>query len=310
MRLIFMGTPQYAIPVLDKLVDCGHDIAAVYTQPDRPAGRGRKLTSTPVKIHSTDMGLQTVEIQKISDRDSSMEYLLSFEAEAAIVAAYGIILPSYVIDKFPLGMINLHPSLLPKFRGASPVATAILQGCKETGVTIMKIDEGMDTGPILKQKSVKIISDEKCDALTERLFTTGSNLLVETLDEMQTSGIDPIPQDNSKATLTERLKKQDGEIDWNQSSEQIYRAIKAFHPWPGTFTTFNGKRLKILDANVDDKDQKNSDPGKVQADKSFRVGTGQGSISLSTIQIEGKLPTNASDFAMNTPNLDGSILGS
>jgi len=305
-----MGTPQYAIPVLDKLVDCGHDIAAVYTQPDRPAGRGRKLTSTPVKIHSTDMGLQTVEIQKISDRDSSMEYLLSFEAEAAIVAAYGIILPSYVIDKFPLGIINLHPSLLPKFRGASPVATAILQGCKETGVTIMKIDEGMDTGPILKQKSVKIISDEKCDALTERLFTTGSNLLVETLDEMQTSGIDPIPQDNSKATLTERLKKQDGEIDWNQSSEQIYRAIKAFHPWPGTFTTFNGKRLKILDANVDDKDQKNSDPGKVQADKSFRVGTGQGSISLSTIQIEGKLPTNASDFAMNTPNLDGSILGS
>jgi len=305
-----MGTPQYAIPVLDKLVDCGHDIAAVYTQPDRPAGRGRKLTSTPVKIHSTDMGLQTVEIQKISDKDSSMEYLLSFEAEAAIVAAYGIILPSYVIDKFPLGMINLHPSLLPKFRGASPVATAILQGCKETGVTIMKIDEGMDTGPILKQKSVKIISDEKCDALTERLFTTGSNLLVETLDEMQTSGIDPIPQDNSKATLTERLKKQDGEIDWNQSSEQIYRAIKAFHPWPGTFTTFNGKRLKILDANVDDKDQKNSDPGKVQADKSFRVGTGQGSISLSTIQIEGKLPTNASDFAMNTPNLDGSILGS
>ena len=274
MRLIFMGTPQYAIPVLDKLVDCGHDIAAVYTQPDRPAGRGRKLTSTPVKIHSTDMGLQTVEIQKISDKDSSMEYLLSFEAEAAIVAAYGIILPSYVIDKFPLGMINLHPSLLPKFRGASPVATAILQGCKETGVTIMKIDEGMDTGPILKQKSVKIISDEKCDALTERLFTTGSNLLVETLDEMQTSGIDPIPQDNSKATLTERLKKQDGEIDWNQSSEQIYRAIKAFHPWPGTFTTFNGKRLKILDANVDDKDQKNSDPGKVQADKSFRVGTG------------------------------------
>jgi len=305
-----MGTPQYAIPVLDKLVDYGHDIAAVYTQPDRPAGRGRKLTSAPVKIHSTDLGLQTVEIQKMSDRDSSVEYLLSLEAEAAIVAAYGIILPSSVIDKFPLGIINLHPSLLPEFRGASPVATAILQGCKETGVTIMKIDEGMDTGPILKQKLVKIISDEKCDALTERLFATGSNLLVETLDEMQISGIDPIPQDDSKATLTERLKKQDGEIDWNQSSEQIYRAIRAFHPWPGTFTTFNGKRLKILDAIVDDGDQKNLGPGKVQADKSVMVGTGQGSISLSTIQIEGKLPTNASDFAKNTPNLDGSILGS
>ena len=304
-----MGTPQYAIPVLDKLVDCGHDIAAVYTQPDRPAGRGRKLTSTPVKIHSTGMGLQTVEIQKISDRDSSMEYLLSFEAEAAIVAAYGIILPSYVIDKFPLGIINLHPSLLPEFRGASPVATAILQGCKETGVTIMKIDEGMDTGPILKQKPVKIISDEKCDALTERLFATGSNLLVETLDEMQTIGIDPTPQDDSKATLTERLTRQDGKIDWHQSSEQIYRAIRAFHPWPGTFTTFNGKRLKILDAIVGDENQNNLGPGKVQADKSFRVGTGQGSISLLTIQIEGKLPTNASDFATNTPNLDGSILG-
>ena len=304
-----MGTPQYAIPVLDKLVDCGHDIAAVYTQPDRPAGRGRKLTSTPIKIHSTDMGLQTLEVQKISDEDSSMECLLSFDAEAAIVAAYGIILPNSVIDKFSLGIINLHPSLLPKFRGASPVATAILQGCKETGVTIMKIDEGMDTGPILKQKSVRIKSDEKCDALTERLFTTGSNLLVETLDEMQTNGIDPIPQDDSKATLTERLKRQDGEIDWNQSSEQIYRAIRAFHPWPGTFTTFNGKRLKILDAIVDDGDQKNLGPGKVQTDKSFRVGTGQGSISLSTIQIEGKLPTNASDFAANTLNLDGSILG-
>ena len=133
--------------------------------------------------------------------------------------------------------------------------------------------------------------------------------MVETLDEMQTNGIDPIPQDDSKATLTERLKRQDGEIDWNQSSEQIYRAIRAFHPWPGTFTTFNGKRLKILDAIVDDGDQKNLGPGKVQTDKSFRVGTGQGSISLSTIQIEGKLPTNASDFAANTLNLDGSILG-
>ena len=149
-----MGTPRYAIPVLDKLLDGGHEIAAVYTQPDKPAGRGRKLTPTPVKIHSTDLGLQTVETQRISDKDFSLEQMLSFKADAAIVAAYGIMLPSFVIDKFPLGIINLHPSLLPEYRGASPVATAILQGSKETGVTIMKIDEGMDTGPILKQKSV------------------------------------------------------------------------------------------------------------------------------------------------------------
>ena len=304
-----MGTPRYAIPVLDKLLDCGHEIAAVYTQPDKPAGRGRKLTPTPVKIHSADLGLQTVEIQRISDKDSSLKQMLSFKADAAIVAAYGIMLPSFVIDKFPLGIINLHPSLLPEFRGASPVATAILQGCKETGVTIMKIDGGMDTGPILKQKSVKIGNDEKCDTLTERLFISGSNLLVETLDEMQTSGIEPIPQNDSKATLTERLKRQDGEIDWKQSSEQIYRAIKAFHPWPGTFTKFNGQRLKILDATVDDKDQEHLDPGKVKTNNGVRVGTAKGSISLLTIQLEGKLPTNASDFASFTPNLDGSILG-
>jgi methionyl-tRNA formyltransferase len=304
-----MGTPRYAIPVLDKLIDCGHEIAAVYTQPDKPAGRGRKLTPTPVKIHSADLGLQTVEIQRISDKDSSLKQMLSFKADAAIVAAYGIMLPSFVIDKFPLGIINLHPSLLPEFRGASPVATAILQGCKETGVTIMKIDGGMDTGPILKQKSVKIGNDEKCDTLTERLFISGSNLLVDTLDEMQTSGIEPIPQDGSKATLTERLKRQDGEIDWEQSSEQIYRAIKAFHPWPGTFTKFNGQRLKILDATMDDKDQEHLDPGKVKTNNGVRVGTARGSISLLTIQLEGKLPTNASDFASFTPNLDGSILG-
>ena len=304
-----MGTPLYAIPVLDKLLDCGHEIAAVYTQPDKPAGRGRKLTPTPVKIHSADLGLQTVEIQRISDKDSSLKQMLSFKADAAIVAAYGIMLPSFVIDKFPLGIINLHPSLLPEFRGASPVATAILQGCKETGVTIMKIDGGMDTGPILKQKSVKIGKDEKCDTLTERLFISGSNLLVDTLDEMQTSGIEPIPQDGSKATLTERLKRQDGEIDWEQSSEQIYRAIKAFHPWPGTFTKFNGQRLKILDATMDDKDQEHLDPGKVKTNNGVRVGTARGSISLLTIQLEGKLPTNASDFASFTPNLDGSILG-
>ena len=304
-----MGTPRYAIPVLDKLLDCGHEIAAVYTQPDKPAGRGRKLTPTPVKIHSADLGLQTVEIQRISDKDSSLKQMLSFKADAAIVAAYGIMLPSFVIDKFPLGIINLHPSLLPEFRGASPVATAILQGCKETGVTIMKIDGGMDTGPILKQKSVKIGKDEKCDTLTERLFISGSNLLVDTLDEMQTSGIEPIPQDGSKATLTERLKRQDGEIDWEQSSEQIYRAIKAFHPWPGTFTKFNGQRLKILDATMDDKDQEHLDPGKVKTNNGVRVGTARGSISLLTIQLEGKLPTNASDFASFTPNLDGSILG-
>ena len=304
-----MGTPRYAIPVLDKLLDCGHEIAAVYTQPDKPAGRGRKLTPTPVKIHSTDLGLQTVETQRISDKDFSLEQMLSFKADAAIVAAYGIILSSFVIDKFPLGIINLHPSLLPEYRGASPVATAILQGSKETGVTIMKIDEGMDTGPILKQKSVKIGKDEKCDTLTERLFISGSNLLVETLDEMQTSGIEPIPQNDSKATLTERLKRQDGEIDWKQSSEQIYRAIKAFHPWPGTFTKFNGQRLKILDATVDDKDQEHLDPGKVKTNNGVRVGTAKGSISLLTIQLEGKLPTNASDFASFTPNLDGSILG-
>ena len=304
-----MGTPRYAIPVLDKLLDRGHEIPAVYTQPDKPAGRGKKLTPTPVKIHSTDLGLQTVEIQRISDKDSSLEQMLSFKADAAIVAAYGIMLPSFVIDKFPLGIINLHPSLLPEFSGASPVATAILQGCKETGVTIMKIDEGMDTGPILKQKSVKIGKDEKCDTLTERLFISGSNLLVETLDEMQTSGIEPIPQNDSKATLTERLKRQDGEIDWKQSSEQIYRAIKAFHPWPGTFTKFNGQRLKILDATVDDKDQEHLGPGKVKTNNGVRVGTAKGSISLLTIQLEGKLPTNASDFASFTPNLDGSILG-
>ena len=304
-----MGTPLYAIPVLDKLLDCGHEIAAVYTQPDKPAGRGRKLTPTPVKIHSADLGLQTVEIQRISDKDSSLKQMLSFKADAAIVAAYGIMLPSFVIDKFPLGIINLHPSLLPEFRGASPVATAILQGCKETGVTIMKIDGGMDTGPILKQKSVKIGNDEKCDTLTERLFISGSNLLVDTLDEMQTSGIEPIPQDGSKATLTERLKRRDGEIDWEQSSEQIYRAIKAFHPWPGTFTKFNGQRLKILDATMDDKDQEHLDPGKVKTNNGVRVGTARGSISLLTIQLEGKLPTNASDFASFTPNLDGSILG-
>lgn len=309
MRLIFMGTPNYAIPVLDKLVRSGHDIAAVYTQPDRPAGRGRILTPTPVKSHATDLGLETVEARDFSDNSSSLAYMLSFGADAAVVAAYGIMLPGFVINEFPLGMINLHPSLLPKLRGASPVATAILQGYTETGVTIMKIDEGMDTGPILKQKSVRIGANEKCDDLTERLFILGSNLLVDTLGEIQTKKEKILPQDPSKATVTKRLKREDGEIDWTQSSEQISRAIRAFHPWPGTFTKFGGKRLKILEAGINDKGPGNLDSGEVHCKDNVKVGTGSGSISLLSIQLEGKTPTNASDFASHTPDFDGAILG-
>ena len=208
-----MGTPDFAVPVLSRLIDERHDIAAVYSQPDRPSGRGRKLVPTPTKRFAGERGIEVRQPKSLRSADEC-EALASLSPDVVVVAAYGLFLPPEVLNVPPLGCVNIHPSLLPRYRGPSPVVTAILNGDAETGVTIMKLDEGMDSGPILAQERVSIAEEETTPELTRRLFDVGADLLVDTLPRWSSDDIQATPQDESCATFTPLVKKEDGEIDW------------------------------------------------------------------------------------------------
>jgi len=309
VRLVFMGTPEFAVPTLDLLVESGHDVASVYTRPDNRSGRGRKIISPPVKKRADFHGIPVVQPETFRTK-VSFEHLMSLEAETAVIAAYGVLLPLQIIEGLPLGCLNIHPSLLPKHRGASPVATSILQGEDITGVTVMLLDKGLDTGPVLAQEKVSIGADEKCGELTGRLFRKGASLLLTTLDLWKSGDIDPNPQDDLKATTTKRLSREDGKIDWQDSSTSILRSIRAFHPWPGTFTYMNGRPLKILEAlQVYEKQTLVLEPGQVHIGNEILVGTGEGNISLKTIQAEGKKAVSATEFSLGRRDLEGMLLG-
>ncbi len=304
-----MGTPEFAVPTLDLLVESGHEIVSVYTRPDNRSGRGRKMISPPVKKRADLLGIPVVQPETFRT-EVSIKHLISLEAEAAVIAAYGVLLPPQVIEGFPLGCLNIHPSLLPKHRGASPVATSILQGEDITGVTVMLLDEGLDTGPVLSQEKVSISVNEKCGELTDRLFRRGANLLLSTLDSWKSGEIVPKGQDDLEATTTRRLSREDGKIDWQDSSTSILRSIRAFHPWPGTFTYMNGRPLKILDAlKVYENQTLILEPGRVHVENEILVGTGEGNISLKNVQAEGKKAVSATEFSLGRRDLEGMLLG-
>ncbi|MCE2456911.1 MAG: methionyl-tRNA formyltransferase [Dehalococcoidia bacterium] len=310
LRVVFMGTPAFAVPSLDALLRRGHDVVGVFTQPDRRAGRGRRLRPSPVKEFAEQHNLPVFQPASLRNSPEACDQLAALEADAIVVAAYGLFLPKVVLETPEYGCLNIHPSLLPKFRGPSPVISAILEGEETSGVTIMLLDEGMDTGPLLAQESVVIGNDETSDKLTNRLFDLGADLLVQTLDEWVSGNITPSSQDDHEATITRLLKREDGLIDWSESAIEIERRIRAFTPWPGTFTSWNGSTLKVLRGKVIPEDCQ-AEPGTVCIDQGDRVlvSTGAGALKLLEVQLEGRPRSRSADFARGQRDFIGSVLG-
>ena len=311
LRVVFMGTPAFAVPALRALVVRGHVVAGVYTQPDRRAGRGQKLTASPVKIFAEEHGLPVFQPRSLrQDVAAARSELADLAPDVVIVAAYGLFLPDEVLRLPRLGCLNIHPSLLPRHRGPSPVATAILDGDETSGVTIMLLDEGMDTGPILAQRETRISADETAEELTERLFELGSELLVDTLDQWGREQILPTPQNNDDASVTRRLQREDGRIDWSQSADSIARRVRAFTPWPGTFTVWRGKTVKILRGSPVD-GALSGTPGTVVRldDSTIAVLTGSGAVEVQSLQMEGRRAMSATEFVQGYRDFVGSTMG-
>ncbi len=310
LKIVFMGTPDFSIPALEALLSRGHDVVGIFTQPDRRAGRGRRLRPSPVKTFAQQLDLPVFQPASLRREREARDRIAALEPDAIVVAAYGLFLPSVVLEIPKYGCLNIHPSLLPRHRGPSPVISAILEGDETSGVTIMLLDEGMDTGPVLAQERTDIGSDETADALTRRLFDLGAKLLAQTLDRWVHGEITPSKQDEEQATVTRLLKREDGRLDWSESADAIERRIRAFTPWPGTFTAWNERTLKVVRGRVIPEGV-GAVPGTVfvSADDRVSVATGSGSMELLEVQLEGRAKAVASDFARGNRGFVGSALG-
>jgi len=249
MRIIFLGTPAFAVPTLSAIVAAGHEVAAVFTQPDRPKGRGNTITVSPVKAAAGEFGLAVHQPERIR-RPESVQLLASLKAELMVVVGYGQIIPQTIIDLPRHGILNVHASLLPKYRGAAPIQWAIGNGEKETGVTIMQIDAGLDTGDMLLRERLSIEPDEIAEELSARLAPLGASLLVETIRLIEQEKVRREKQNDAEATYAPILKKEDGLIDWSRRAIEIKNRMRGFQPWPGAYTSFRGQQLNILRAAV------------------------------------------------------------
>jgi methionyl-tRNA formyltransferase len=306
-QIIFFGTPSFAIPVLRGLLTGPDEVIAVVTQPDREKGRGRggsrgrEIIPSPVKGLALQQGLRILQPEKV--RESIFEEILRrLRPDLFVVAAYGQILPKSVLDIPRYGSVNVHASLLPKYRGAAPIAWAILKGEETTGVTTMMMDEGMDTGDILLQKSIPIEEDETSETLHEKLAALGSQLLLETVERMKAGDLRTIPQDHSKATDAPLLKKTDGRIDWRKEAIEINRQVRAFNPWPGAFTQWQGRFLKIYKGEIREGVSIGKAGTVLWVGSDFiEVGTGKNSFFIREVQIEGKKRMSVQDFLSGHP---------
>ncbi len=308
MRTVFFGSPEEAVPSLKALLACGHQVATVFTQPDRPAGRSAAPVPTPVKAAAERAGIPVRTPKTLRDPAVQAE-LRACGADAFVVVAYGRMLPPEVLAIPRLGVLNVHPSLLPGFRGPSPVQQAILDGVDETGVTVMLLDAGMDTGPVLSQQRLRLNGNETAAALTARLFEMGARLLVDTLDRHGRGEAGPQPQDGAKATVTKLLSREDGEIDWSKTARQIARRVRAYDPWPGTSTRWRGKTLKILEAQA--VDERAGEPGMVSVrDGGLYIAAGEGSLRALRLQLEGRKAGTAEEFVRGHPQAAGSSVPS
>lgn len=299
MKLIFMGTPDFALPSLRKLIEEGHAIDAVFTQPDRPAGRRQIITQPPVKVFAQLMGLTIFQPHKIKTAEARGQFEALFKrVDAGIVAAYGRILPDWILNAPRMGCLNVHSSLLPKYRGAAPINWAVASGERETGVTIMQMDEGLDTGPILLQRATPVGDDETAAELTLRLAEIGAELLIEALSKLDRGELTATPQNDAEASLAPILKREDGQVDWRMSAREIYNRLRGFTPFPGCYTRFGSQRLEIVRAKVE-LIPTQIQPGTVceTGKESFSVACGGGSrLRVTEVQPEGKRVISARDF--------------
>jgi methionyl-tRNA formyltransferase len=304
-RVVFMGTPEFAVPTLLAL-DEHYQVVGVVTQPDRPAGRGRKLMPSPVKEASLDRGLDILQPYSLRSPEA-MQRLVDWQPHLIIVAAFGQILRPEVLELPPHGCLNVHASLLPRYRGAAPIPAALLAGDDRTGVTVMLMDPGMDTGPILAQAEVPIGPQDTTANLTEKLAGAGAALLIETLPGWLQGHITPQPQDDALATYCHPLQKADGLLDWTRSANYLDRQVRACHPWPGAFTTWQGQRLKVLRAYPRPDQPGAGEPGLViSLDNSAGVVTSEGLLELLEVQLAGKRATDIEPFLQE---FVGSTLG-
>lgn len=302
MRLVFMGTPEFALPSLERLMIDGYEIAAVFTQSDKPAGRGKQIHEPPIKTLALARGIPVHQPAKIKTNEEVRKVFESISPEACVVAAYGKILPEWMLAIPRLGCINVHASLLPKYRGAAPINWAIATGERETGITIMQMDAGMDTGPILAQRATPIGDDETAPQLSSRLARLGAELLSETLPRIERGEIKPAPQDDSQATYAPMLKRKDGLIDWRMTAGEIANRVRAFQPWPGSYTDFRGGRMIFWQAH---EVFEPVPPDDVEAARILSIDesgmmiscAGPSALQIEDVQVEGKRRMSARDFA-------------
>ncbi len=307
MKIIFMGTPEFAVSSLKALIESDHEVIAVIAQPDKPKGRGRKLAPPPTKILAEEHNILVIQPEKVRTEEFLSE-LQDLSPDLICVTAYGRILPKSILELPEHGCINVHASLLPKYRGAAPINWAIVRGETQTGITTMLMDEGMDTGDMLLKKEIQIEDEDDAGSLSEKLSQLGGDLLLETISHLEQGKLTPSKQDESQASYAPMLKKSDGEIKWQKPASELWNLIRGMNPWPGTFTKLENKSLKIYKAKLVDGQ---GSPGEVlDSDPSvLRVSTGEGALEISELQLEGGKRMDIKSFLSGRKIEKGTILG-
>ena len=295
-----MGTPDFAVESLNALVKAGHEVAAVITQPDRPKGRGNKVAFPEVKTRALELNLPVHQPASVKD-DAFLELLKGYAPDVIVVVAFGRILPQSVLELPPYGCINVHGSLLPKYRGAAPIQRAVLDGCKESGVTIMQMDIGMDTGDMLLQGSLPITDEDNTGTMFEKLAVLGGELLIQTLDGLKQGTIQPVKQNEAEATHAARILKEDEVFDWKKPADELFCQVRGLAPAPGAYTVWNGQRLKIWKSRVSEKETGKTPGTLVEIGKDYLlVQTGKGCLEVLELQPAGKKAMPAKAFCNGT----------
>lgn len=310
MKIVFMGTPDYAVGALQALIDAGHEVTAVVTQPDKPKGRGKEMQFPPVKECALLAGIPVLQPRKIREREA-IEELAKYEADVFVVAAFGQILSKEILEMPRFGSLNIHASLLPKYRGAAPIQWALINGESETGITIMQMDEGIDTGDMLAKSVVPITDEDTGDSLFDKLTKAGAKLIVETLPLLEQGKLIPKKQDESLSTHTKKIGKSLGHIDWSKDATSLARLVRGLNSWPSAYTYRNGKQLKIWEAVATDETARGKECGTIFAvnKDSFLVQTGKGSLQILSVQLEGKKRMAVKDFLLGYQMQPGEKLG-
>lgn len=309
LKIIFAGTPDFSVPTLKELIDSTHTVVAVYTQPDRPAGRGRKLTQSPVKLLAMQHNIPVIQ-PKTLRCNNEVENLKAFSADVMVVVAYGLLLPSSVLDLFPYGCINVHASLLPRWRGAAPIQSALLNGDQVTGITIMQMTEGLDAGDSLATAETKIALEDNSQRLHDRLSSMGAELMLSTLIEVEASTLSPQRQNEALVTYAPKIKKSDALLDWGQSATKITQKIRAYYGWPVAYTYYRGHILRVWQAVVYSQESAEL-PGTMRLHEKGQlvVSCGEGSVLLQMVQLPGKKPMSTADFLNAHRDFDQYRLG-